>query len=248
MNESIKQLLSLQDRDLELDKLKADVAAIPGKITALKGQIQAEKTALENAKKDLVTLQGTKKEHEANLDSQENAIRKHTGDLNAIKSNDAYKAMLGEIEKAKQTKSALEDQILQVMEQIDQANRVWKEKEVVSKKTESDLQQQISSWENKQKELEQQITVKQGEREQASGTLPKALGEQYGRLRAGRRGAAVVPIRNEQCSGCHMKVSPNLINEVRRGQKLMICESCSRIVYLEDTLAGAKPEGAPAAQ
>ena len=54
------------------------------------------------------------------------------------------------------------------------------------------------------------------------------------KLRKGKRGAGIVPIRNEQCSGCHMKVSQNLINEVRRGQKMMTCESCSRIVYLEE--------------
>ena len=51
--------------------------------------------------------------------------------------------------------------------------------------------------------------------------------------------AAVVPIRSEQCSGCHMKVSQNLINEVRRGLKLMTCESCSRIVYLEEAETAA---------
>ena len=46
-----------------------------------------------------------------------------------MKTNEAYRALLGEIDKAKLGQSALEDQILQLMEQIDQAGRSWKEKE-----------------------------------------------------------------------------------------------------------------------
>lgn len=234
MNESIRQLLSLQERDLELDRLQTELAAIPAKVAALKNQIQANKTALENAKKELTQLQLDKKNKEVDLESQEGAIRKHATELNAVKSNDAYRALLGEIDKAKKDKSALEDQILQVMEQIDQANRSWKEKETAAKAEETDFQRQISDWETKQKNLEELAAQKKTEREQSTGALNKALFEQYQRLRQGGRGSAVVPLRSEQCSGCHMKVSQNLINEVRRGQKLMTCESCSRIVYLEE--------------
>lgn len=241
MNEPIKQMLALQDRDLELDRLRAESSGIPAKVEAIKGQIAASKKALEDAKKDLVTLQMAKKQRELDLDTQEGAVRKHTGELNAVKTNEAYKALLGEIEKAKKTQSALEDQILQVMEQIDQAQKAWKEKEASAKGVEADFQKQISDWESKKSALEQDITAKQSQREEAANGVPKAITEQYGRLRANRKGAALVPIRKEQCSGCHMKVSQNLINEVRRGQKIMFCEHCARIVYLEEMLAAPAP-------
>ena len=235
MKDTIKLLLGLQERDLELDRLKAELAAIPAKIVGLKGEIQAAKAALEEAKKEMTQMQLAKKQKELDLEGQENSIRKHSTELNSIKTNEAYRALMGEIDKAKEEKSALEDQILQIMEQLDQATRVWKEKEAGSKSHEADVLKQISDWEAKQKELEQSLAGKQAEREQAFAALPKNLGDQYNQLRSGKRtGAAVVPIRSEQCSGCHMKVSQNLINEVRRGQKLMTCESCSRIVYLDE--------------
>ena len=234
MNESIKQLLALQDRDLEIDRLRTDAAAIPAKVQAVKKRIDDAKAALENAKKDLTQLQLARKQKEIDLETQENAIRKHAGELNAVKSNDAYKALLGEIEKAKKDKSVLEDQILQVMEDTDKATRVWKEKEADHKNHEGELLKQIAELEAKKQALEQSISGKQTERAQLVDGYAKPLMEQYNRLRSGGRGAAVVPLRNEQCSGCHMRVSPNLVNEVRRGQRLMTCESCSRIVYLEE--------------
>jgi predicted nucleic acid-binding Zn-ribbon protein len=233
MNDSLKQLLALQQRDLELDQLHSETAAIPAKIAALRAKISENKSALEAAKKDLNQLQVLKKQKDLDLDARESAIRKHTGELNAIKSNDAYKALLGEIDKAKKDKSALEDEILQIMERIDQAAQVWKDKETSAKGIEDAFQTEISSWESRQKALEADIATRQADRDQAVAGVPKLLGEQYDRLRRNRRTNAVVPLINDQCMGCHMQVSQNLINEVRRGQKTMTCESCSRIVYIE---------------
>jgi predicted nucleic acid-binding Zn-ribbon protein len=179
----------------------------------------------------------TRKQKELDLETQEGSIRKHSTELNAVKTNDAYRALMGEIEKAKQIQSALEDEILQLMEQVDQATKSWKEKEASFRANESGLLKQISEFETKQKDLEQTLTGKQAERQAAFDALPKNLSAQYEKIRKGKRGAPLVPIRSEQCSGCHMKVSQSLINEVRRGQKMITCESCSRIVYLEDAVA-----------
>lgn len=239
MNDSIRSLLALQEKDLELDRLTSELAAIPRKISAIKEQIQTAKTALEDAKKESTQLQMARKQKELDLEAQETAIRKYSTDLNAIKTNDAYRALLGEIEKAKSEKSALEDQILLLMEQSDQANRAWKEKETAFKGSEGDLLRQIADLETRQKELQQQIAEKQTQRAETAAALPRMQSDHYERVRKGKKGAALVPILKEQCSGCHMKVSQNLINEVRRGQKLIPCESCSRIVYLEDVPAPA---------
>jgi hypothetical protein len=148
---------------------------------------------------------------------------------------------MGEIEKAKQEKSVLEDEVLVLMDQIDQANKVWKEKESSAKSIESGLQTQIATWEAKQKEFDAQAEQKSVEREGLVAALPAPLRESYERLRQNKRTNAVVPIRNGQCTGCHMKVSPNLINEISRGKKLMACESCARIVYLEEEASKPHP-------
>jgi len=241
MNESIKKLLSLQTRDTEVDRLRAEAAAVPALITKLKADIQANKTALEAAKKDLIQFQLAKKEKDIDLDIRDATIRKHTGELNVVKTNEAYKALVGEIDKAKREKSELEDQVLVLMEQIDTANKSWKEKEAAAKGVQDGFQKQISEWESKQQAIESQIQQKVAEREAEAGALDAKLIEPYNRLRQNKRVNAVVPVRKEQCMGCHMKVSQNLLNEIRRGQKMMPCESCARIVYLEEVPQEAKP-------
>ncbi|OGR91715.1 MAG: hypothetical protein A2992_08415 [Elusimicrobia bacterium RIFCSPLOWO2_01_FULL_59_12] len=234
MQEAVKQLLSLQERDLELDRLQGELAAIPKEIAAINKRIEAERAALEDSKKELTQLQMQRKEKEVDLSAKEDAVRKHTAELNAIKSNDAYRAMLGEIEKAKQEKSTLEDEILQLMDKVDQSQRAWKERETAAKTTETERQRQIADWDSKQKNLEEQIALKQKSRDELAAAYTPSLVETYLRLRQGKQVAVIVPIKAEQCSGCHMKVSHNLINEVKRGMSLMACEHCFRLVYLEE--------------
>ncbi len=237
MNDSIKQLLALQERDLELDRSLSQLAAIPDEIAGYRRQIDETKVALENSKKDLLHLQLARKEKEIDLESKETGIRKHSTDLNAVKSNDAYRALVGEIDKIKKERSELEDEILRLMDQVDQFARLCKEREKAAQQAETELRQRIADGEARQKALEQQISEKQTSRDQLIAQYPRSLCEQYERVRKSKKGMAVVPLRLEQCSGCHMKVSQHLINEVRRGQKLIVCESCSRIVYLEEVRA-----------
>src|SRR4051812_19688815 len=101
MHDAIKQLLTIQERDLELDKLQAEITAIPREIAAIQRQIEAEKAALEDSKKELTHVLTERKEKEAQLASKEESVRKHMAELNSIKSNDAYRSMMGEIEKSK---------------------------------------------------------------------------------------------------------------------------------------------------
>ncbi len=237
MHESIKQLLVLQDRDLDIDRLHNESERVPKDIAAIKKQMADEKAALEDSKKELTHVQSLRKEKEADLSSKEESVRKHTAELNSIKSNDAYRAMMGEIEKAKKDRSALEDEILQLMEKVDQAQQVWRERENAAKSVAGEREKQIADLEAKQKSLEEQIAQKQKERDALAAGYPQPLYQRYQTLRKGQRVAVVVPIRAEQCSGCHMRLSPNLINEVKRGQTVMFCEHCSRMVFLEEAVA-----------
>jgi predicted nucleic acid-binding Zn-ribbon protein len=234
VQEPIKLLLALQDRDLELEKLQAILKSIPREIAAIRAQIDADKKALEESKKELIQAQLQRKEKEVDLETKEGEIRKHTAELNSIKSNDAYRAMMGEIDKSKEGKSQLEDAILQLMDKVDQANRAWKERESAAKASEGGRLQQIQDLEAKQKSSEEQQAQKQKERDELAASYGPKVTAGYERQRKGKSGAVIVPIRGEQCAGCHMRVSPNLVNEIKRGQTVNYCEHCQRIVYLEE--------------
>ncbi|MBU2063647.1 MAG: hypothetical protein KKF93_04550, partial [Candidatus Omnitrophica bacterium] len=53
----------------------------------------------------------------------------------------------------------------------------------------------------------------------------------YERILENKGELAIVPVKNEACSGCFMAVRPQVLNELKLG-KLLTCETCSRILYV----------------
>ena len=54
----------------------------------------------------------------------------------------------------------------------------------------------------------------------------------YSRLFTRRGDAAVVPLENGICGGCHMKIVTSTIQQLRQSETLTQCDSCGRILYL----------------
>jgi len=64
--------------------------------------------------------------------------------------------------------------------------------------------------------------------------IDKKILERYERILDNRDGRAVVSIANDACQGCFRVLPPQVINEVRMRNALIICENCARILYVED--------------
>ena len=59
---------------------------------------------------------------------------------------------------------------------------------------------------------------------------PNAL-SRYDRLMRSKNDFAVVPIRNGNCGGCHLNVTPQLVHNAKHGSELTSCDYCGRILY-----------------
>ena len=68
-------------------------------------------------------------------------------------------------------------------------------------------------------------------RRQLSGQLPISLFSTYDRMSRTRRGQALAQVRNGICTACRMKVRPKVFSDVRKGDQMVTCESCGRILY-----------------
>ena len=65
----------------------------------------------------------------------------------------------------------------------------------------------------------------------AAAVKPDML-NRYKRIRASKgTGRAAVPLNGEACSGCHMRVPPQVVNELLGGSQLLICSYCGRMLY-----------------
>ncbi len=224
-------LVALQEKDKAIDALRARADAIPRAIEEQKALLQQVKGASDDAKKSLTHLQMQKKEKEMDLDAKENEIRKHGNELNAVKTNDAYKALLTSIDAAKKQKASLEDEILVIMESIEKEAAASKDSDKLIKTREAEVAQVISGLEADLSKLNGEIAALETERNAFASTLPKDILSNYDYIRSARGGVAVVPIDGGNCGGCHIALRPATINDVSKCQEIVSCDSCSRILF-----------------
>jgi predicted nucleic acid-binding Zn-ribbon protein len=148
-----------------------------------------------------------------------------------VKTNKEYQVLLREVDDNKKRKNSLEDLALTVYEQREAA-------EIRVNETEAqylELKQQILAEQAKIDELtmddREQLAELEEQQRSIGESLNPALLNRFRRIARMNQGQAVARISDETCMGCFMNVPPQLCIEVQRGNQMISCPQCSRILY-----------------
>jgi hypothetical protein len=226
-------LLSLQQLDDRLSAFGKKKKEIPERIQSMERALEEEKKRLEDYKARLKESALKQRQLEKKLQESAEERKKKQKKLLEVKTNEEYKALLKEIEYAKQGDSATEDEILVLLEEIDALEKGLKEQERSTRENEDKLREETRRLEREAVEVDKEHQILQGERKRVASELDPAVLEEYELLRSRRAGQAVVTVRKEVCPGCHMHVPPQTINEVLQTGEIRHCPFCRRILYCE---------------
>jgi predicted nucleic acid-binding Zn-ribbon protein len=235
--ENLQQLIALQEKDGELDKVKAVLDKIPVMVANLKAQLESEKAKAGEVKNRVLTLEKKKKEKELELAQKEEAAKKHGAELNTVKTNEAFKALQTEIGFAKQAASEIETEILTVMEQIDAAKKEEKAKLAELSTEQKTFEAEIAGHEKRLAEQQAAFDASKAGRDAATAGIPADAIKIYEHVRKRGKLNAVVPIDGTMCSACRIELAPMVIVEATKAKALVTCESCQRIIYRREALA-----------
>ncbi len=229
--EQIKILAELQKIDSEIYILKKEVSEHPAQQKKIESDLNKKKASLKAAEEELRTAQLKQKEKEGDLQVKEEKIKKLQGQLYQLKSNKEYSAMEVEIKGLKADNSLLEEDILRLLDVVDQARaKVAQEKERLAAE-EKAAKDQLEALKKSTAALEAQVAGFEEKRKTYTPNVELKLLSQYEKILKNREGIALVPVRNNACGGCHLGLPPQAVNEIQIQDKLMVCESCARILY-----------------
>src|SRR5467141_1789487 len=129
MLETLEKLLVVQDRDHRIAQLKSEATRIPAEITAAEQRVKAELARLESAKNELKHIESERKKLEIDAEAKRQQITKYRLQLNQIKSNTEYQALLKEIAKAEDDIRRIEDVELDFMEKLEKLQSALKQEQ-----------------------------------------------------------------------------------------------------------------------
>jgi uncharacterized protein len=231
LKDKISQLIELQALDDKIEQINNKKAKGPRRIRELKDTLDAAEADFQ---KDFDQLERFKKDRrriEQEIQDLENKIEKSTTKLYSIKSNKEYTAALKEIEEFKKTKFLTEDQVIQAMEQIEEVEK----KSVEHKKQQPEMRAQFekakTGIEKELAALEKDLAALDEKRKVLARSVDQDLLKKYQLLKDRRGGCAVSQVIAGVCQACHMNIPPQKFNEVIRGESLLTCPHCNRIIY-----------------
>jgi predicted nucleic acid-binding Zn-ribbon protein len=178
----------------------------------------------------LVNKERQRRTLERELENGQAQLAKTQHKLHEVKTNKEYSAVLAEITAAKQQIMVLEDRILELMEALEQQRQTVQRQEQHVHETGQQLHGQREEVQQVYDTLQQQIGAEEGQRRQVITVLSAPLYLAYQRLAAQRNGQVVVEVQAETCGGCHLKVRPQLLSEIRQQDKLVPCPHCQRLL------------------
>jgi hypothetical protein len=165
------------------------------------------------------------------LDEREKNIQKHQGQTYQVKTNQELHALQKEIKTLEADKSVLEEDILNLLDKAEELNKKIKaEKDALAAK-ENEVKQEKGRIDGEIAEIERQLQELNKRRGEITPKVNKNTLAQYERILKNKNGLAVVPIVNDACGGCHRVLPPQIVNEAKMKNELVICEFCARILY-----------------
>jgi len=125
----------------------------------------------------------------------------------------------------------LEEEAIAVLNEIEALTAELKQKDEVHAKRKTQMEGELGLIAQAAGAQQQALSQAQAERASLWCNLPDYLQSAYERLRARFRDP-VVPMKGQNCGGCQLHLSGQLIAELRQGTSLVHCEHCQRILYL----------------
>jgi uncharacterized protein len=242
----LEQLIALQNTDTNIRRLQADIQAIPQRRAEIEKEFDQRAFEIRSieTRRDVARSERTRLDTE--LVEQKAKAERADRNLMSSKNEHEYTAAIREADAARKAASQLETQILEQMEILDQSEGQLQERAPEVERLRGEMETRIAEFEEQIKRQEAELVAARAERERLLNTLPKPMSTLYNRISARiRDGVAVAEARNGSCTACFMSLRPQMMAEVRRGDEIITCDNCNRILYYVP--AEAAQHKAPAA-
>ena len=231
VKETIEQFARLQYFDTKIFEDEKILAEIPEMLREKRSEYETllgEKNSLEllynEAMTDMTKTAAENADYKTKLVSAQKK-------LNQVQNKKEYEAALKEMDNLTKNISDTDSAIKILNERAEDLKGAMAEKAETCLRSEEAYLREKDEKEEENKELFEELNYLKKEREIFASAMKKSLLSTYERVRSARNNLAIAPINNETCTGCYMKIPPQLAVEVKKEKEIFQCPYCQRFLY-----------------
>jgi uncharacterized protein len=236
------QLIQLQRVDAERQAISSLLDAIPAKIETIDQAIKSASDIVGQAKDKLTTNQKKRRDLEGEIKTIKEHLAKFKRQLNDVKTNKEYTALLKEIGEAQHKADKIEEDILNEMIFADDIEKEIKTANARKTEEERRLQKEKGAILAERAQMDERLAALSREREALRPQIPPDQLRLYDRVAHKMKGVAMSPVTDDFCSLCQLRIRPQMLNDIMEMNKVITCEACSRILYYKKSADKDVPE------
>jgi predicted nucleic acid-binding Zn-ribbon protein len=238
MNSSIYEqrelMIKLQTYDKKIIGLDQILGKVDDQVEKLDEKVKQESEKIDRLQKELKEKKKLYQMYEGDFETNGQRIEKYEEHLKKLASPKDYRALQREVDETRKLNEEIQDTLINLMGEVEDLEQEIKEKkdafvqfnsQVESEK--EDIVKQAADEALEKKKLEK-------ESEEISKKLDPKIKATYYNILEKAGGIAIVPVTNQVCTGCFLRIPPQAQIEIKKGVELILCPRCHRIVYLEE--------------
>ena len=241
MHPDIHKLIDLQQVDSRIAALKAEIATLPAEVQQIEARLAVSRVRVEAVQAAIKADEASRRKHESDIQDQQQKISKYRDQSLAVKTNQEYKALLSEIEQAEAGIRKLEDNILEIMVAADTRKEELKQAETALKANTAGVEKEKEHARQQTSEDEKQLAELNVQRQELRTNINDDALRHYDRVLKLRHSALSAVHDDQMCSVCRVMLRPQVYQDVIKGEEMVYCDSCQRILYFVPP--PPKPEG-----
>lgn len=227
----LQHLIHLQELDSAAERARRRIADIPAAQQSLEARSAARAAAVQAVKERVTVSTTSRRDIEKEVAAVQTRLSKYKDQLMSVKTNKEFTAMQHEIATAEGLVRSYDDRLLDLMEAADQEAADLKAAEAAMKSEQVEIARDQKALDQERETRGAELERLATDRAEVSATIPRDVMALYVRVAHGRRGLAIAEARDGLCVVCHVRMRPQVFNQVRRNDGINQCESCTRILY-----------------
>lgn len=244
MNSNLETVVELQQAILEIRQAEQRLHGIPDWMRDLHDEHAANKAEIGELEQAVEEAAKERRLAEAEAADAQEKLKKYQQQINRVSTQREYGALLQEIDTVKAQITGYEEQAFSSLERHDQKRQELAEKQDGFTELDQRYAAELARWESEKPAIAQQVSALGEQIDTLRRKLPRQVLAQFERILDRNPAGALAPVRlierpgrgprEWHCGVCNYRVRPQVVVEIRNGDSLVQCDSCKRVLYIEE--------------
>ena len=229
--EQIRQLVELQKVDDDIHMVKQQLERAPNELKSLEQRFSATEAQRNYILDKLSHLQDQQKRLSHEIDDDSARIKKSKNNLMQVGNQREYHAMMREMDSMERINRSREEEKATLLEELQSQNEALTEINATYNALKAELEEKHSSMDVKLQTARDDLEKLAERRALVGAAIPRPVFQRYEFIRKRLEHPVIVAVKDGICSGCHIAVPPQSFIELQRGQQILSCPNCQRLIF-----------------